>query len=234
MDRPRAVTASITTACIRSRGGAGGSSAPERSATWLATAWTAIFWALKLAEIKNYSIECLAQYGGSEEMFTQGNVIKFEFPARGEQPPVKIFTYDNERPEAQDRQGIRKDGQDESMKGRCTWATRVTWSPTPTAADCGSCPRRGPKEFKLPGKTLPRAHGGPIEDLFWAIRNQGTPCSNFADYSGPFTEMILTGQLAMFAGPGKKVQWDVAGMKCTNIDELNQFVHRSYRKGWEV
>ena len=46
--------------------------------------------------------------------------------------------------------------------------------------------------------------------------------------------MILTGQLAMFAGPGKKVEWDVAAMKCTNHDELNQFIHRSYRKGWEV
>ena len=46
--------------------------------------------------------------------------------------------------------------------------------------------------------------------------------------------MILTGQLAMLAGAGKKVEWDVPGMKCTNIDELNQFVHRSYRQGWEV
>ena len=65
-------------------------------------------------------------------------------------------------------------------------------------------------------------------------KNYGTPCSNFPDYSGPFTEMILTGQLAMFAGAGKQVQWDVAAMKCTNRDELNKYLKRSYRKGWEV
>jgi len=46
--------------------------------------------------------------------------------------------------------------------------------------------------------------------------------------------MILTGQLAMFAGAGKQVQWDVAAMKCTNRDELNKYLKRSYRKGWEV
>ena len=72
-------------------------------------------------------------------------------------------------------------------------------------------PETRAKEFAKPAKTLVRAHGGPIEDLFWAVRNNGTPCSNFADYSGPLTEMILTGQLAMFAGAGKKVEWDVAG-----------------------
>ena len=95
-------------------------------------------------------------------------------------------------------------------------------------------PESRAKEFKLPPKTLPRAHGGPIEDLFWAIRNNGTPCSNFADYSGAFTEMILTGQLAMFAGAGRKVEWDVAAMKCTNHDDVNRFVRRTYRPGWEV
>ncbi len=88
--------------------------------------------------------------------------------------------------------------------------------------------------FANPPKTLPRAHGGPIEDLFWAIKNDGTPASNFVDYSGRLTEFILTGQLAMLAGVGKKLDWDVVAMKCTNHDEINQFVRRKYRPGWEV
>jgi len=54
------------------------------------------------------------------------------------------------------------------------------------------------------------------------------------NYAGPFTEFILTGQLAMFAGPEKKVEWDSTAMKCTNEPELNRFVQREYRKGWEV
>ncbi len=36
-------------------------------------------------------------------------------------------------------------------------------------------PESRAKEFNLPPRTFARAHGGPIEDLFWAIRNNGTP-----------------------------------------------------------
>jgi hypothetical protein len=32
----------------------------------------------------------------------------------------------------------------------------------------------------------------------------------------------------------KKLFWDGAGMKITNLEEANQFVGRTYRKGWEV
>ena len=32
----------------------------------------------------------------------------------------------------------------------------------------------------------------------------------------------------------KKLLWDAANMKITNLDEANQFVTRNYRQGWEV
>jgi hypothetical protein len=38
----------------------------------------------------------------------------------------------------------------------------------------------------------------------------------------------------MFAGAGKKLQWDVETMQCTNFPEINRYVKREYRKGWEV
>ena len=193
-----------------------------------------IFWALKLHEVNAYTIECLAQYGGSQEMFTQGNVIKFEFPARSDQPPVKIFTYDNEGQKPKLVKEFEKMAKMNVNEGTLYVGDKGFMVTDAYGGGLRILPEARAKEFKLPGRTLDRAHGGPVEDLFWSIRNQAAPCSNFTDYSGPFTEMILTGQMAMFAGVGKKVQWDVAAMKCTNIDELNQFVHRSYRQGWEV
>ena len=48
------------------------------------------------------------------------------------------------------------------------------------------------------------------------------------------TAFALTGHLAMFAGKGKKLQWDVEKMKVTNVPEINKYVRRTYRKGWEV
>ncbi|MCP3929081.1 MAG: Gfo/Idh/MocA family oxidoreductase [Bacteroidetes bacterium] len=69
------------------------------------------------------------------------------------------------------------------------------------------------------------------------------------DYSGPLTETVLMGNLAIrsysllddskqskgrqFMGR-KKLLWDGENMKITNFDEANQFVSRKYRKGWKL
>ena len=95
-------------------------------------------------------------------------------------------------------------------------------------------PEEKHKAFPSPPKTIPRAHGGPISDLFHAIRNNGTPCSNFIDSAGPLTAFALTGHLAMFAGQDRKLEWDVEKMQVTNMPEINKYVARTYRKGWEL
>ena len=59
-------------------------------------------------------------------------------------------------------------------------------------------------------------------------------CSNFPDASAPLTAFALAGHLAQFAGVGRKLEWDVVRMKCTNVPEINRYVRRTYRKGWEV
>ncbi len=68
------------------------------------------------------------------------------------------------------------------------------------------------------------------------------------DYSGPLTESILMGNLAIrsyglrearkaggFDYPGrKKLIWDGVSMKITNFEPANQFVSREYREGWKL
>ena len=67
------------------------------------------------------------------------------------------------------------------------------------------------------------------------------------DFSGPLTESILMGNLAIrsynlrkkngknYEYPGrKKLLWDGDNMKITNFDEANQFVRRTYREGWKL
>ncbi len=67
------------------------------------------------------------------------------------------------------------------------------------------------------------------------------------DYSGPLTETVLMGNIAIRsymlrkkAGRGfdyygqQKLLWDGNNMKITNLKEANQFVGRDYRKGWEL
>ncbi|MDH4298773.1 MAG: Gfo/Idh/MocA family oxidoreductase, partial [Cyclobacteriaceae bacterium] len=68
------------------------------------------------------------------------------------------------------------------------------------------------------------------------------------DYAGPMTETVLMGNLAIrsymlrredskgkqefFAR--KKLLWDGENTRITNLEEANQFVGRTYRKGWEL
>ncbi len=68
------------------------------------------------------------------------------------------------------------------------------------------------------------------------------------DYSGPLTETVLMGNLAIrsyqagkkndkgwleFDGR-KKLLWDGQNMKITNYDDANQYVSRNYRDGWKL
>lgn len=67
------------------------------------------------------------------------------------------------------------------------------------------------------------------------------------DYSGPLTETVLMGNLAIRSydlreGTGwstkypgrKKLMWDGEAMKITNFEDANQFVTRNYRSGWDL
>jgi predicted dehydrogenase len=73
--------------------------------------------------------------------------------------------------------------------------------------------------------------------------------SSSFDYSGPLTETVIMGNLAIrsynlrkenadgkgFNYPGRKrLLWDGNSMKITNFDEANQFVTRKYRGDWKL
>ncbi len=193
-----------------------------------------LFWALRIADAKTFTIECLAKKGGSEEMYSQDNIIRWTVPARGDMPPVKIHAYDhgNLKPpamlDAEKRYGIEF--------GECTlfMGDKGQMRTTGTAGSWQLLPQGRVKEWPEPPKTLPRAHGGPVGDLFHALKNGGTPCSDFVTSAGPLTAFQLTGHLATLAGVGNKVEWDVEKACCTNRPELNRYVGREYRKGWEL
>jgi hypothetical protein len=90
----------------------------------------------------------------------------------------------------------------------------------------------------MPSRGPSRSSRGPTKhgnkgDFLAACRGGELPSSNF-DVSGPFTEFVLTGVLASRAGTGKKLEWDVDKLACTNVAEVNQWVKRAYRKGWAV
>ena len=84
----------------------------------------------------------------------------------------------------------------------------------------------------LPGKTIPRIPGG---DHFaeWVNACKGGPPAgaNF-DYSSRLTEMVLLSNVAVRAR--RRIEWDSAAMKVTNLPAANEFLTKQYRPGFGV
>ena len=52
------------------------------------------------------------------------------------------------------------------------------------------------------------------------------------DYAGPFTEMVLFGNIALRMNAA--VEYDVESMSVTNNPAAAAFLTKEYRKGWEL
>jgi len=188
------------------------------------------FMALRLWEVKQYTIECLHTANGSDEKYPQDNVVCYHIPARPDIPACKCFVYDHEalRPEVM---------KELEQKHAVMWSEATLFVGTKgyLSNQARIIPDAEHEKVPAPPQTLARAKaGGPIEDLYACIREGGAPVSNFIDAAGPLTAMALAGHLAQHAGIGSKIEWDVEGMQCTNMPEVNQLVRREYRSGWEV
>jgi hypothetical protein len=81
----------------------------------------------------------------------------------------------------------------------------------------------------LPAKTIPRVQGGPFAEWIRACKGGPKAGSNF-DYSGPFTEAVLLSNVAIRSR--RRIEWDAAAMKVTNLPDANQFITKEYRPGW--
>jgi len=86
------------------------------------------------------------------------------------------------------------------------------------------------KEYKLPPKTIPRSKGH-HRDWLDACKGGPAASANF-DHSGPMTEVILLGNVALRTG--KKLQWDGRNMKATNCPEAEEYIRPEYHNGWTI
>ena len=96
-------------------------------------------------------------------------------------------------------------------------------------------------DYKPPSQTLPRipykSSGDMRQKWEWIQTIKGDyesgTMSNFG-YAGRLTETILVGNLAIRGPEGKRIEWDAKNLKSTNVPEVNQYVTREYRSGWEL
>ena len=210
-------------------------------------------WALKLGAPAGIEVEDMS--GGSAERYPLGTRIRYDFPARAEMPPLKLYWYDGKRQgitvlprDPGDPNGIaraacnrpplveeleRKYTCDFGSDGSLYVGTRGTMYTGTYGSGVRIVPEEQHKATPVPAKIIPRIKGSHQKNFLRACRGGEPACASF-DYSVRLTEIVLLGALATIAGVGRKIEWDSPNMKCTNYPELDRYVQHQNRPGWAL
>lgn len=169
----------------------------------------------------------------NRETFPMASIIRYYFPERAGMPPVRLTWWDGgmlpERPEElePERDMNFGDGGGTIFVGDKGKIVCGTYGDSPRII-----PESKMREYQPPPKTLVRVTGTHEQNWIDACKGGPEACSNF-DYSGPLTEMVVMGNLAILF-PGKKLEWDGEKMMVTNHPPANEVVMAKYREGWSL
>jgi predicted dehydrogenase len=211
--------------------------------------WDSAFWALELGHPATVEAE---QEGNSKETGPNWSTVTYQFPpvvketvaaCRDPKQGVVVKWWDGRRPRKLPDGTVKYDipnlpprpeELEQNRKLPSNGSMFVGEKGTILVSDAAS-PRLIPEEkmkaYQRPAPFIPRSKGHKIE---WLEAIKGGPAagSDFADYGGPLTEVVLLGNVAIRAG--KKIEWDPVNLKAKNAPDVDQYVKREYRKGWEL
>ncbi len=161
--------------------------------------------------------------GHNKDSYPQSSVIRYEFPATDSRPALTMIWYD----------GGKKPSQELVPEG-----TKIPKTGSLLIGDKGMLlspgDYGGSSNTLLGGVTAPEVKfdqsPGHFTEYARAITDGIPAKSNFPNYSGPLTETVLLGNLAVWAG--SKVEWDAKNLKATNNDDVAGIIKTEYRKGW--
>ncbi len=190
------------------------------------------FWALDLgAPTQIEATSTHWQEDVSSETFPRASIVRYQFPQRGNKPPVKLTWYDGR---------LMPPLPDSFESGRKLPASGAILVGDDGCILHGShgahgmrlVPESKMQSYKRPKKTLPRVTGTHEEDWIRACKD-GKPASSTFEYGGALTEMALLGVLAIRM-KDQRLQWDSENMRFTNNEEANKLLHIDYRAGWKL
>jgi predicted dehydrogenase len=165
----------------------------------------------------------------NKETYPLGSIVKYEFPARGEMPPVNLTWYDG---------GLRP-----LMIPELEPGMQMGTGGTLYVGDKGKIlddkilPASLRESYKAPVPYIPSSPGHEEE---WILACKGgAPAGSDFEWAGPLTETVLLGNVALRMELKEKLssmilKWDSDKFSFSNMPEANQYLHCEYREGWSL
>jgi predicted dehydrogenase len=179
----------------------------------------------------NWAINARIRYVFPGTRFTEGKTVNVSWYDGDERPPQEILALvDHDSASmakaATAAPGKRKRGDD--FQGSIIIGTQGVLH-VPHVATPKLYPVAKFKDYALP-QIEGTHHWSDWADA--CVGGSLKPLAHF-DYSGPLTEAVLLGSVAV-RFPQQSLDWNAEKLAFTNVKDANQFVRRIYRKGWET
>jgi len=165
----------------------------------------------------------------NNETYPVASMVTYEFPARGELPPVKLTWYDG---------GLRPPRPAELAPHQLMGDNgRLLVGDKGKILGNKIIPESRRTEFGEPAQSIPRSVGH-YKEWIEACKGGKPGGSNF-DWAGTLAETVLLGNVALRGQlredlTREQLLWDSANLRFTNLSEANQFLRREYRPGWSL
>jgi predicted dehydrogenase len=159
-----------------------------------------------------------------DQRTSKSMAVRYEFPARGDKPPVALHWYHTKTPPPIVAQkGLSSKGANTVFVGSegiliCGFGSRKLY------------PEDKFKDFQPPEPFIPDSPGFHKEWITACKGGEPATC-NF-DYSGPMAETVLLGNTAYRVGQG--FDWDAEKMTAPNCDAIEPHIRPEYRDGWPL
>ena len=169
-----------------------------------------------------------------DETYPVASIVRYNFPSRGDMPPVKFTWYDGGlkpwRPDELEESRPLKGATEEEDEGLLFIGDRGKILCNFNGGNPMLIPQSKMDKYQKPPKTLPRSPGNEREWLDACKGSKTKPGGNF-EFEGVVTESLLLGNVA--ARTGQRLQWDRSNLSVSS-DTAQKYVRPERRSGWEL
>ncbi|MBP86048.1 MAG: hypothetical protein CMJ64_04920 [Planctomycetaceae bacterium] len=180
-----------------------------------------VIWALDLSAPTRIESEVSGQH---EETFPKSSIVRFEFPERGNDPPVLVVWYDGDKQPPESVTGIKR----LPANGVFFLGERAKLFTPDYGGRPVVLPNKKGDEIELPEQSIPRT-ASHHQEWIEACKGAGQTRSDFS-YGARLTEICLLGNLSVRTG--KAFEWDGDKPLGDHAAVIASLMKRDYRAAW--